>query len=124
MAKINKQNSKESEGFSFNFMFDVIKNLFSTLIFDQAKSWVHDRIVEIQESIYLTIRKTIESLLAISLMIVGLIMVLISLPFLLSYYLNLPASLFFVFMGLFVVILSLIVFRSINKTKYLELEGD
>lgn len=123
MANSKKQ-KEEAQGFSFNFIFDIFKSLFSTLIFDQAKSWVHDRILDIQESIYLVFRKIIESFLAITLMLVGIIMVLISLPFLLSYYLNLPASLFFVFLGLIIVILSLIAFRIINKTKYSELEGD
>lgn len=112
----------ESDSFSFSAMFDIIKGLMTTLIFDQAKSWVQERIIEFQSSIYTTTKRVLESFLAMSLMIVGVVIIIISLPFLLSYYLNLPASLFFVFMGLIVIIISLVAFHTINKTKYENLE--
>ena len=113
---------KNSELFAFGAVLDIVKGLLSTLILDQAKSWVQERIADIQSSIYVTTRRVVESFLAMSLMIMGIIMIIISLPFLLSYYLNLPASLFFVFMGLIVIITSLISFHVINKFKYENLE--
>jgi len=109
-----KSSSKEGG----NAIFDVVKELFSNLIFSQIVTWFKETIHEIQDTIYLTTKKILESALAVFLMVLGVAMIVLSLPFLLSTYLELPASLFFMLIGLILIIISIISLDRINKTKY------
>ena len=98
--------------------FSFVKDIFSNLILSNIADFVKNTIHHIQESIYRTTRKVIESFIAMFLLLAGMAMILISLPFLLSYYLNLPASLFFILIGIILILIALFSFDKINRTKF------
>ncbi len=114
MAK--KSSKKEGEG--LNKAMGILKEAFSNMLFSKIVEWFKDTVHDIQEAVYLTARKVLESALAMILMVFGVAMVVFALPFLLSEYLNLPASLFFMIIGLILIIVSVISFDHINKGKY------
>ena len=94
------------------------KELFSNVIFASFTEFFKNIIYDFQEAVYHTSRKIIESLFTGFIMCVGIGMILISFPFFLSYYLDLPPSLFFIILGFILIIISMIFFDRINKTKY------
>jgi len=118
MAK--KEGKKKSKSFLGNIFGEVFSEIFSGLILVHIKDWLQSLLRDIQESIYYTLTKVLESFLAFSLMVIGIFMILISLPFMISHYTGLPASLLFVIMGLVVLLISVISFAKINKTKFKE----
>lgn len=109
---------KPKKGVASSTVLNVLKEMFSNLIFSQIVTWFKETMHEIQETVYLTTRKILESALAIVLMLIGIGMIVIGLPFLLSFYLELPASLFFILIGLILIIVSIISLDKINKSKY------
>ncbi|MFT4343737.1 MAG: hypothetical protein ACMXYE_03235 [Candidatus Woesearchaeota archaeon] len=108
-------NAKKDDSGMF---YSAFKEILSGIVFATVSTWVKDMIHNFQRAVYITTKKVIESLLALALLILGICMIMLSLPFLLSYYLNLPASLFFVIIGSIVIIIALITFEHISKTKY------
>jgi uncharacterized membrane protein len=99
-------------------LFSMLKDLFADVIFRQIISWFKETLHDIQQIIYLTTKKVLESFLAMTTMILGIGMIVLVIPFLLSYYLELPASLFFVLIGLLLIIISALSFDHINRSKY------
>lgn len=97
---------------------DMLKDMFANVVLTQIVSWFKETIHEVQESIYLTTKKILESALSMTLLLFGIAMIVFALPFLLSHYLQMPASLFFVIMGLILIIVSVISFDHINRSKY------
>jgi hypothetical protein len=106
--------AKKEKSESFGF----VKDLFTNIVFSSMMDFVRSVIHNMQEAVYRTTKKVIESLLSIVILIAGILMVLISLPFLLSRYIELPPSFFFLLMGLLLVIISLFAFHKIDGSKY------
>ena len=71
----------------------------------------------VREMIYKTTKNILESALAVCLLILGVSMVMLALPFLISYYMNLPPSLFFVIFGLLLIIIAVVSLDHINKRR-------
>jgi len=97
---------------------DWLKDIFSNLVLSNLADFIKSTIKNFQDAIYHTTRKVIESMLTLFLLIAGICMVIVSLPFLLSYYLDLPASLFFILIGVLLILMALFSFDKIHKTKY------
>lgn len=99
-------------------ILSFLKDLFEKYILSEVKSAIKRSINEVQKAVYLTLKKVMHSILAFMMLITGILMLVISLPFLLSHYLNIPSSLLFAIMGLLLLIISTLFFARINKTKY------
>lgn len=101
-------------------IFGFVQDFVADIILENFSAWVRDTIRNMQKAVYLTLKVILESFLAMSLMILGIGMIVISLPFLLAYYLQLPVSLFFIIVGLLLIAISAGAFHHINKHKYME----
>ena len=114
----NKKPEKKKSGAVAHVAMGMLKELFNNLVMSSVVDWFNKAVHDIQKTIYNTVGKIMESALAMAMLILGISMVVLSLPFLLSTYLDIPASMFFVLFGLVLMIISLISFHNINKTKY------
>lgn len=112
--KSNRVGSANNAEGSFNFL----KEIFSNVILSNIVEFVKSSIRHFQDAVYHTTKKVIESFLAMFIMIIGVAMVVLALPFLLSHYLELPASLFFILIGVILILISLYSFDRIHKSKY------
>lgn len=115
MAK-KKSSKKEDSG--MNKAMGILKEAFSNMLFSKIVEWFKETVHDIQDAVYLTARKVLESALAMVLMVFGIAMVVFAVPFLLGEYLDLPVSLFFMIIGLILIIISVVSFDHINKGKY------
>jgi 1,4-dihydroxy-2-naphthoate octaprenyltransferase len=119
MAK-KKEDKKEKEdkSSSFSTYIPFIKDIFSNLVFNKINDMYKESVKSIQKSIYTTTKNVLESAIASVLLLLGLGFVAISIPFFLSLYLDFPPSLFFIVIGLILIIVSLLMFNGVKKSKY------
>jgi 1,4-dihydroxy-2-naphthoate octaprenyltransferase len=125
MAKKKEENSQEKEQNSkFSTFIPLIKDIFSTLVFNKINDMYKEAIKSIQKSIYNTTKNVIESAVAGVLLLLGIGFIAISLPFFLSIYMEFPPSLFFIIIGLILIIISVLMLNNVKKSKYNNLKEE
>ena len=106
MAK--KKSSKKKSG--------SIKDIVSNIVFASLKEFLTTFIGDLQKAIQKTTKKMIETFLTVVIMMVGMLMVLLGLPFLLSFYFGQSPSFFFVIIGLILIVWSLNSFNNLKRS--------
>ena len=109
--KKSKKASKSLQG----YFFSSFKDFFSKNIFLQIKEMVDSTISDIQNVLNNATKKLIKSLFALVIMLVGVVMVIISVPFFLGYVFELPASLFFMIIGSLIFIASIVSLKKMHN---------
>lgn len=93
-----------------------IKDVVANIVFASLKEFLTNFIGDLQKAIQKTTKKMIETFLTMVIMLVGILMVLLGLPFLLSVYFGQSPSFFFVIIGLVLIVWSLNSFNNLKRS--------